>query len=264
MNLSEIPLFDAHFHIIDSRFPLVENQGYLPTAFTCDDYLKRMRGTALKGGIVVSGSFQAFDQSYLLAALKTLGPGYYGVTQLESSVSDDRIRQLDRSGIRGVRFNLFRGNPVNLSELSSFAHRIYERAQWHVELYISMSQIDQLYGWIRELPMVSIDHMGLSNVASERFLDLVESGMRVKASGFGRVQSDPVPMIRRIYAANPNSLMFGSDLPGTRSPRPFTSLDLERIGDALCGNGVRQLLYDNARKFYRLIGADSELEESVQ
>ena len=34
------------------------------------------------GGAVVSGSFQGFDQSYLLDALDQLGPSFVGVTQL--------------------------------------------------------------------------------------------------------------------------------------------------------------------------------------
>jgi predicted TIM-barrel fold metal-dependent hydrolase len=32
-------VFDAHLHIIDPRFPLVPNKGYLPPAFTVADYL---------------------------------------------------------------------------------------------------------------------------------------------------------------------------------------------------------------------------------
>ena len=34
------PIFDAHCHIIDSRFPLVPNNGYLPEPFTVEDYLE--------------------------------------------------------------------------------------------------------------------------------------------------------------------------------------------------------------------------------
>ena len=30
--------FDAHFHVIDRRFPLYENNGYIPEDFTVDQY----------------------------------------------------------------------------------------------------------------------------------------------------------------------------------------------------------------------------------
>ena len=39
--LNDYPLFDSHFHIIDQRFPLIANQGYLPETFQVEDY--RMR-----------------------------------------------------------------------------------------------------------------------------------------------------------------------------------------------------------------------------
>ena len=65
-------IFDAHFHIIDPRFPLVPNQGYLPEPFTVDDYRSRV---SVDGGAVVSASFQAYDQTYLVDALRVSGRG---------------------------------------------------------------------------------------------------------------------------------------------------------------------------------------------
>lgn len=96
-------------HIIDPRFPLLSNDGYLPEAFTVQDYLKCTADYTLIGGVIVSGSFQAFDQSYLLAALAELGFGFVGVTRLPATVSDAEIIRLDRAGIQAVRFNLYRG-----------------------------------------------------------------------------------------------------------------------------------------------------------
>ena len=37
-------VFDTHLHIVDPRFPLVPNQGYLPDPFTVDDYRARFTG----------------------------------------------------------------------------------------------------------------------------------------------------------------------------------------------------------------------------
>ncbi len=50
-------IFDCHFHIIDGRFPLIENNGFLPDEYACADYLARMKDYPLAGGVVVSGSF---------------------------------------------------------------------------------------------------------------------------------------------------------------------------------------------------------------
>ena len=64
MNTAWPPFFDAHLHIIDPRFPLVPNGGYIPPAFTVEDYLARTTHLGVVGGAVVSGSFQGFDTSY--------------------------------------------------------------------------------------------------------------------------------------------------------------------------------------------------------
>jgi hypothetical protein len=70
--------FDAHLHIIDPSHPLIENNGYLPDPFTVTDYRARLQslpdvGVEIAGGAVVSGSFQGFDQGYLIGALRELG-----------------------------------------------------------------------------------------------------------------------------------------------------------------------------------------------
>ncbi len=31
-------IFDAHFHIIDFDFPIIENQGYLPPSYIVENY----------------------------------------------------------------------------------------------------------------------------------------------------------------------------------------------------------------------------------
>ena len=76
MKIPDFELFDAHFHIIDPRFPLVPNHVYLPERYIVRDYLERTEDYNLKGGAVVSGSFHAFDQDYLVNALSRLGSGF--------------------------------------------------------------------------------------------------------------------------------------------------------------------------------------------
>lgn len=112
MSFPTTELFDAHLHIIDPRFPLVANQGYVPDAFTVEDYLERVSSLGVRGGAVVSGSFQGFDQNYLVDALGRLGDGFAGVTQLPATVTDEEVLRLDAAGVRAVRFNLYRGGAA--------------------------------------------------------------------------------------------------------------------------------------------------------
>ncbi|MDD0975311.1 amidohydrolase family protein [Pseudomonas fontis] len=245
------PIFDAHCHIIDPRFPLVANNGYLPDPFSAADYLASVEPLGIQGGAVVSGSFQALDQSYLLAALQYLGPTFVGVTQVPAEIGDTELLQLDAAGVRAVRFNLKRGGSEHIEQLERMAARVYELAGWHVELYVDARELADLAPVLRHLPAASIDHLGLSRDGLPELLRLAEAGVRIKACGFGRVDFDVVPALRDIEAANPHALMFGTDLPSTRAPRPFAASDIELIGEALGAEALERALWRNAWAFYR-------------
>lgn len=243
------PLFDAHFHVIDTRFPLYENNGFLPDEFTVAHYRDRTTELNVIGGAVVSGSFQRFDQSYLLDALSQLGPGVVGVTQIPHDLPDREIAKLAEQGVRAVRFNLRRGGSASLEHLDTLARRVYDLASMHTELYVDARDLPDLDDTLAALPKVSIDHLGLHADALPRLLKLVERGVRVKATGFGRVELDVPETIRAIISIDPTALMVGSDLPSTRARRPFADSDLDLIAEA-AGNHLDAVLHDNAAVFY--------------
>ena len=206
----------------------------------------------LRGGAIVSGSFQAFDQSYLLDALHTFGPGFVGVTQLPATVSDNEILELDRAGVRAVRFNFKRGGSEDVRHLDTMARRVQEMVGWHVELYVDSRELEGLFGTLAALPAVSIDHLGLVREGFGTLLKLAERGVRVKATGFGRVDFDVPTALRELYAANPHALMFGTDLPSTRAPRPYHNEDYILVTDTLGDEAARAVFFDNAADFYRV------------
>ncbi|MCL6416697.1 amidohydrolase family protein [Aestuariirhabdus sp. Z084] len=244
-------LFDAHLHIIDSEFPLTANQGYLPAPYSVSNYRQEIAGIDIAGGAVVSGSFQGFDQGYLVAALKHLGPDFVGVTQLPISVKDDELLYLDRCGVRAVRFNVRRGGSEELGALAHMALRVYELCGWHVELYIDAAELSPLLPLLADLPCFSIDHLGLSQQGLPQLLRAVELGAKVKASGFGRVTLNVEEALQQIHQLDPTALMFGSDLPGTRAPRRFQRQDLDRIVASLGEEAAEAVFRTNAEGFYR-------------
>ena len=246
------PIFDAHCHIIDSAYPLIPNNGYTPEFFSVDDYQKRTRALGIIGGAVVSGSFQGFDQTYLIAALKRLGPGFVGVTQLPASVTDSELETLHQHGVRALRFNLKRGGSEQLDQLESMARRVYDCVGWHCELYIDSRELPAIETRLLRLPALSIDHLGLSHEGLPSLLRLARHGVRVKACGFGRVDFAVPGALQQIHSANPHALMFGTDLPSTRAPRPFEDSDIVLLIDALGEDGAGRALWQNAREFYRL------------
>ena len=220
-------LFDCHFHVVDPRFPLVPNEGFLPEAFTCTDYLRRTARLGVFGGGV---SYQ----------------------QLPGSASDDEIAALHEAGVRGVRFNLHRGGAATLTELERLAHRVHDLVGWHAELYVDAKRLGPMRDWLLGLPSVSIDHLGLSRDGSPCLLALAERGVRVKASGFAPVNFDVRQALRELWTANPDCLMFGTDLLSTRAPRSFADSDVDLVIQSFDDTAAAKILSGNAAAFYRL------------
>lgn len=228
----------------------MENQGYTPPSFTINDYYKAVENLHIKGGAIVSGSFQGFDQGYLINALQQLGPSFCGVTQLPYTVSDQEIVNLHDKGVRALRFNIKRGGSADLSQLDFFARRVHDLVGWHSELYMDAKDLPDIMTTLEKLPAISIDHLGISEEGLPYLLKLVDKGVHVKATGFGRVKLNVERTLKAIFDINPDALMFGTDLPSTRAKRLFNFEDVLLIQQLFDEQASEKILYSNAVKWY--------------
>ena len=73
----------------------------------------------------------------------------------------------------------------------------------------------------------------------------------MKATGFGRVELNVANALTSIYDANPDALMFGTDLPSTRAPRPFKYEDVQLVQTLFDVQAADKILYSNALDWYR-------------
>lgn len=243
-------IFDAHFHIIDSNFPIVENNGYTPPAFTAYDYKKVIDKYNIVGGAIVSGSFQAFDQSYLINSLKELGNNFFGVANIQSSISNKEIETLSNNNVTAVRFNLKRGGSESIDQLEYLSNKLYNEYNWHTEFYLDSKDLISLEPHLKKIKTFSIDHLGLSKEGLPELYKWVEKGIKVKAIGFGRLDFDPIEAMKQIHSINPNALMFGTDLPSTRAKTPFSENDIIRIKESFNDLDQRKIFHDNAYEWY--------------
>jgi predicted TIM-barrel fold metal-dependent hydrolase len=246
-----LPVFDTHFHIIDPRFPVMENQGFLPPVFTVDDYRARTAGLGIVAGTVIAGSFQGTQTQYMYDALAKLGRTFVGVIQIPATVTDEEILKLNAAGVRAVRFNLYRGGSAGIEDLDRLARRVHEVVDWHTELYADAAALEPIFETISNLPKVSIDHLGMTQAGMPNLLRLAEKGAKVKATGFGRTEVDVPAALRDLARANPGCLMFGTDLPSQRARRPFMPADIDLIRETLGEALARKAFLDNAVEFYR-------------
>ncbi|WP_241970488.1 amidohydrolase family protein [Pseudidiomarina sediminum] len=246
-------MIDAHFHIYNDAYPLIENQGFLPPPFSVEDYQHRTKDLPIVGGVLVSGSSQGFDQSYLKPALEQLGSQYVAITNLPSSVSDEKILALRDSGVCGVRVNLKRRVVSGIDNLVDFGMRIWDLAGWHLEMYVDSRELDELIPKLIKLPKASVDHLGMARSGVSQVRKLAEAGVHIKASGFGRTEVNIAEAVKVLYATNPDCLMFGTDLPSNRTERPFNISDISKVTEALADeDAIDKVFARNAAKFYNI------------
>ena len=244
-------LFDSHCHIIDHRFPIVANHGYKPPDFPLEAYLAETRPLGVVAGAVVSGSFQADDQTWLMDVLPKLGAGWAGVTQLANDCPDAEISRLDGIGVRAVRFNLFRGRLDSVDDIVAMATRVHAVAGWHAEIYADAAALRPHVERLSKLPQLSIDHLGMTEAGLPVLLDLVASGCKVKATGFGRVKLDLPATLEAIAKKSPDALLFGTDIPSTRAERPFQPADIDLVEKVLGLVLAQRAFWDNPVALYR-------------
>ena len=280
---SKIRCFDSHFHVINDEFPLFMNQGYMPPIFKAQEYLQKMqRESKLEviGGAIVSGSFQMYDQGYLLDALSTLNntkndmppeASYVGVAQLDK-IDDKQCREMNAAGVRAVRFNITRGVCADTETIRHFAQLLYLKLGWHAEFYVDPKLLHDERKYMElliSLPVISIDHCGLTAGGQQALLELMfrrrQAGKKtfVKLTGFGRYQGTPEELrtiLSQLLRTYSRELMFATDLPGTRAPRAFEAADvdflLEVISEVYPDNEEKQrqvvddVFYGNAFRLY--------------
>lgn len=250
-------LFDVHFHIIDPKYPLDRNNGFLPDAYTAPDYLEELKRLHIDpvGGVVVSGSFQGYHQEYFKAAFDALGENYVGITQVKSDMSDQELDKLNQLGIRGIRFNIFRGLTVTPNEMKQLSDRVYDRLGWSTEFYLDLSKADdETVNLIKSCHKASVDHLGMMK-CTDKLKDLLSAGVPVRVTGFGRIQYsrlDLVKLLPDLYQENPDGLMFGTDLPSTRARYRFATQDIELVKEAFeqDPNKLQKLFVSNGQNWY--------------
>jgi len=127
--------------------------------------------------------------------------------------------------VRGVRFTIARGGTLDVD----LALRVHALAGWHAEVYAT--DLPAHEDRLRELPRLVIDHLGMN---PEGLATAARLGAMVKVTPRHRGDLGAVPQER---------LMFGTDLPGTRTTSRFEPADLDRL--------EASALVDNARAWYR-------------
>ena len=263
---------DTHFHVFGPAavFPYAEDRPYTPPDAPFEQLLGLHRTLGFQRGVIVHPGCHGTDLSVTLDALDRGAGQYRAVALLDPDADEARIAELDRRGVRGVRFN-FVSHLANAGwdELARTVPRIAPFG-WHVCIHSDQASLAGLLPKLKTLPVpFVIDHMGrvaaaegTGGAAFQSQLALRDHpGAWIKISGLDRTSStgvrpfgDAEPLMAALLEAMPGRLLWGTDW-----PHPNVHGDMPDDGELLntflrlCPDpGLRrQVLVDNPHRLYR-------------
>jgi len=223
---------DCHSHVVgpSDRWPTIPDRRYEPEQGPLPAYIEILAELGIERCVLVQPSIYGTDNGCQLEAMRALGPRRArGIAVVAEDVTDEALRKLDDSGMRGLRFNLKSGG-LGLAALDSMARKIAPLG-WHIQLFTASSVIAEIAPRLRTLPVpVVFDHMGGPDIAAglaqpgfAALLALLGDGNAwVKLSGAERLSTqsagydDVVPYAKALIAAAPHRALWGLDWPPSR------------------------------------------------
>ena len=152
---------DCHIHIFDpDRFPYPNPTATPPPKATVQDYLQLRSKLGTARTVVVTPSNYATDNRCTLDAIAQLGKVARGIAVIDDTFTDAQLSDLDKGGIRGIRFNLTRPGGAGAELIRPLAGRI-AKLGWHVQIHMTADGIIENLPNLTDLPTdLVIDHMG--------------------------------------------------------------------------------------------------------
>src|SRR5690349_19823952 len=116
---------DCHFHIYDASFPIAPYATLKPPPASVDDYHALQRRIGTTRCVVILPSTYGTDNSHYVALLPQLGGKDRArmVGVVNTSVSDQELRQMHDAGVRGIRFNLAPPGATTIDMIEPLAKR---------------------------------------------------------------------------------------------------------------------------------------------
>ncbi len=267
---------DTHNHIFGpfDRFPLQHPPEFAMPLAPIEAYLDMLDRSGVGRGVLVQPTQQDCDNNDLLRALAAAGNQLRAVGALRASASDELFAEMDRAGVRALRFveaPMPDGSPrpgaVEFAEISKLASRMAALG-WAVDVWASLprliANLDQILQ--SDMPVI-FEHMGMFDVGEglrgknfQTMLALVREGrIHVKlavcrCSSQAPGYADLRPFHDALVEANPDQLVWGSDWPFIRmagsEPDPADLLDL--FCDWTHDTALQhKILVDNPARLYR-------------
>ena len=264
---------DAHCHVFGpgQHFPYAPTRKYTPCDASKEKLRDLRRHLGFQRSVIVQASCHGTDNRALIDALESSDGRERGIAVVAPDISDSELANMDRAGVRGVRFNFVKRlvDALPREDLVSIAERI-KSLGWHIVVYFEALDLPDLYDFFASLPAtIVVDHMGRPDVTIGPdgdefglFLQLLERHENVwtKVSCPERLSiagppdyDDVVPFARRLVESFPDRVLWGTDWPhpNMKSHMPDDGKLVDFIPRIATTESLqRKLLVENPRRIY--------------
>ncbi|WP_417667465.1 amidohydrolase family protein [Roseibium sp.] len=262
---------DAHCHVFGpgDQFPYAPERKYTPSDASKDMLFALRDHLDLSRNVIVQASCHGKDNAALLDALRAEPELTRGIAVVDPAISDEDLEELDKAGVRGIRFNFVRRlvDPGPKDVYIKMAERI-KALGWHVVVYFEAPDLEELTPFLKSLPVtVVIDHMGRPDTAAgvegegfQNFISLMEDekfwvkvGCPERLTILGPPYDDVAPFARALVERFPDRVLWGTDWPhpNMKSHLPDDGLLVDRIPVIAPTEELqKKLLIDNPMRLY--------------
>ena len=265
---------DVHFHVFGPPHIISysENRRYTPPAAPLEHYIALMDQLGIDRGVMVHPSVHADDLAVTYDTLRRASDRLRGMIRSDPKMTPADYTDLDRIGVRGLRFNFIEehGGVFNRAEFAAIG-QLAATANWCVCVHADGSTLAEYAEELRVCPApVLIDHMGrvdgrkgIEQPAFQTILQLMdEPNLWIKISGADRMMSrgstfeQVVPFARSLVARAPDRVVWGTDWPHSMIFKPnampndgdLVNMLLELVPDEA---QRKHVLVDNAARLFR-------------
>ena len=265
---------DTHAHICgpESTFKYDGKRIYTPHDALLPDFEHMLKTLGVARIVLVQPSIYGYDNQVMLKAMGETALQSRGVAVLPMDITDAKLEEFHKLGIRGVRFNIVDvKNPkgeLDMAGIRRFAERV-KPLGWHVEFLLHVDDFDDFGTRFGNFPTdIVVGHLGyfrpgcpLEDPSFKGLLDLAEAGKCwVKMTGPYRITAqefpyaDVDPYAHALVKRAPHRLIWGSDWPHAMCKKampndgPLADLLARWAPDE---SVRRQILVDNPVRLYQ-------------
>ena len=262
----------SHCHVFgpEDKFPFAPKRKYTPCDAPKEKLFALRDFLGLDKNVIVQATCHDTDNRALVDALVTSNDKARGVAFVGEDITDAELEELDRAGVRGVRFNFIKrlvdSTPKDV--MLCIASRVVELG-WHTVVYFEQADLDEMGPFLKSLPTTLVfDHMACPNVKAgvdgadfQKFLRFMGANRHCyskvtcpeRFTVAGPPYDDVVPFARAIVERFPDRVLWGTDWPHPNMPKeaPDDGVLVDMIPRIAPTAALqRQLMVDNPMRLY--------------